>query len=161
MRTVNLILGTPEWHAHRATHFNASDAPAMMGCSPYKTRSQLLREFATGATIEHDAATLQRFADGHRFEDLARPLAEQILGEELYPCVGVDGKFSAEGSCLPSASDLTTTSSLICVPLRLPIDSAIVSDSSDNDGSRQPAAGRAITALPTPVPPSDLVVTAS
>lgn len=95
MRTVNLIQGTPEWHAHRASHFNASDAPAMMGCSPYKTRSQLLREFATGATIEHDTATLQRFADGHRFEDLARPLAEQIIGEELYPCVGVDGKFSA------------------------------------------------------------------
>lgn len=95
MRTVNLIQGTPEWHAHRASHFNASDAPAMMGCSPYKTRSQLLREFATGATIEHDAATLQRFADGHRFEDLARPLAERIIGEELYPCVGVNGKFSA------------------------------------------------------------------
>lgn len=95
MRTVNLIQGTPEWHAHRASHFNASDAPAMMGCSPYKTRSQLLREFATGATIEHDAATLQRFADGHRFEDLARPLAERIIGEDLYPCVGVDGKYSA------------------------------------------------------------------
>lgn len=95
MLTVNLIQGTPEWHAHRASHFNASDAPAMMGCSPYKTRSQLLREFATGATIEHDAATLQRFADGHRFEDLARPLAERIIGEELYPCVGLDGKYSA------------------------------------------------------------------
>lgn len=95
MLTVDLIQGTDAWHQHRATHFNASDAPAMMGCSPYKTRSQLLREFATGATIEHDAATLQRFADGHRFEDLARPLAEQIIGEELYPCVGVDGKFSA------------------------------------------------------------------
>lgn len=95
MITVDLIQGTPEWHAHRASHFNASDAPAMMGCSPYKTRSQLLREFATGATIEHDAATLQRFADGHRFEDLARPLAERIIGEDLYPCVGVDGKFSA------------------------------------------------------------------
>lgn len=95
MRTVNLIQGTPEWHAHRAAHFNASDAPAMMACSPYKTRSQLVREFATGAAVEHDAATLQRFADGHRFEDLARPLAERIIGEELYPCVGVDGKFSA------------------------------------------------------------------
>ncbi|OBU55087.1 lambda-exonuclease family protein [Stenotrophomonas maltophilia] len=95
MRTVSLIQGTPEWHAHRAAHFNASDAPAMMGCSPYKTRTQLVREFATGAAVEHDAATLQRFADGHRFEDLARPLAETIIGEELYPCVGVDGKFSA------------------------------------------------------------------
>ncbi|QGM11137.1 hypothetical protein EIELFIGP_01712 [Stenotrophomonas maltophilia] len=95
MKTVELIQGTPEWHAHRAAHFNASDAPAMMGCSPYKTRTQLVREFATGAAVEHDAATLQRFADGHRFEDLARPLAERIIGEELYPCVGVEGKFSA------------------------------------------------------------------
>lgn len=95
MKIVNLIQGTPEWHAHRAAHFNASDAPAMMGCSPYKTRSQLVREFATGAAVEHDPATLQRFADGHRFEDLARPLAEQILGEELFPVTGTHGKFSA------------------------------------------------------------------
>lgn len=95
MKIVNLIQGTPEWHAHRAAHFNASDAPAMMGCSPYKTRSQLVREFATGAAAEHDAATLQRFADGHRFEDLARPLAERILGEELFPVTGTHGKFSA------------------------------------------------------------------
>lgn len=95
MKTVSLIQGTPEWHAHRANHFNASDAPAMMGCSPYKTRSQLVRELATGALAEHDAATLRRFADGHRFEDLARPLAEQIIGEELYPVVGVDGPYSA------------------------------------------------------------------
>lgn len=95
MKIVNLIQGTPEWHAHRAAHFNASDAPAMMGCSPYKSRSQLLREFATGAAVEHDAATLHRFADGHRFEDLARPLAEQIIGEELFPVTGTQGKFSA------------------------------------------------------------------
>ncbi|HFF3759556.1 TPA: lambda-exonuclease family protein [Stenotrophomonas maltophilia] len=95
MKIVNLIQGTPEWHAHRAAHFNASDAPAMMGCSPYKTRSQLVREFATGAAVEHDAATLRRFADGHSFEDLARPLAEKILGEELFPVTGTHGKFSA------------------------------------------------------------------
>lgn len=95
MKIVNLIQGTPEWHAHRAAHFNASDAPAMMGCSPYKTRSQLVREFATGAAVEHDAATLRRFADGHSFEDLARPLAEQIIGEELFPVTGTQGKFSA------------------------------------------------------------------
>ncbi|WOB24782.1 MULTISPECIES: lambda-exonuclease family protein [Xanthomonas] len=95
MKTVNLIQGTPEWHAHRATHLNASDAPAMLGCSPYKTRAQLLREVATGIGEEHDDATLQRFADGHRYEALARPIAEQIIGEDLYPCVGTEGKYSA------------------------------------------------------------------
>lgn len=95
MQIVNLIQGTPEWHAHRAKHFNASDAPAMMGCSSYKTRSELVKELATGLGQEVDVATQRRFDDGHRFEALARPLAEEIIGEDLSPCVGVNGKFSA------------------------------------------------------------------
>ncbi|KRG63925.1 hypothetical protein ABB26_10135 [Stenotrophomonas humi] len=95
MKIINLIQGTPDWHAHRAQHHNASDAPAMMGCSPYKTRAQLLREVATGVAQEVDAATQRRFDDGHRFEDLARPLAEQIIGEELFPVTGTNGKLSA------------------------------------------------------------------
>lgn len=95
MQIVNLIQGTPEWHAHRAKHFNASDAPAMMGCSSYKTRSELVKELATGLGQEVDVATQRRFDDGHRFEALARPLAEEIIGEDLSPCVGANGKFSA------------------------------------------------------------------
>ena len=54
MKIVNLVQGSPEWHAHRATHFNASDAPAMLGVSPYKTRAQLVREYATGVTADVD-----------------------------------------------------------------------------------------------------------
>lgn len=95
MKTVDLIQGSPEWHAHRRAHWNASDAPAMMSASPYKTRAQLLRELATGIAPEVDAATQERFDAGHRFEALARPLAEKIVGEDLYPCVGADGKWSA------------------------------------------------------------------
>lgn len=97
MKTLALIQGTPEWFAHRATHFNASDAPAMLGISPYKTRKQLLDERASGITAEVDEATQRRFDDGHRFEALARPLSETIIGEELYPCVGIsdDGRYSA------------------------------------------------------------------
>lgn len=87
--------GSAAWLAHRATHFNASDAPAMMGCSPYKTRTQLIHEVHTGLTPDVDAATQRRFDDGHRFEALARPLAEQIIGEDLYPVVGTKGKLSA------------------------------------------------------------------
>lgn len=96
MKIVNVIQGTPEWHAHRANYFNASDAPAMMGESSYKTRTQLLHERKTGITPEVDAATQRRFDDGHRFEALARErIAEGIVGDELYPCVGVEGKLSA------------------------------------------------------------------
>lgn len=95
MKILNLIQGTPAWHQHRATHFNASDAPAMLGVSPYKSRDQLIRELATGVHTEVDAATQRRFDDGHRYEALARPMAEGLVGEELFPCVGEDGKFSA------------------------------------------------------------------
>lgn len=95
MKIVNLQQGSPEWHAHRAQHFNASDAPAMLGVSPYKTRAELLRELHTGLAAEVDAATQRLFDDGHRSEALARPLAEEIIGDDLYPAVGAEGCYSA------------------------------------------------------------------
>ena len=88
MKTHALIQGSAEWHAYRASVWNASDAPAMMGCSPYKTRDQLLQELATGVAEEVTPEQQRRFHDGHRFEALARPVAEQIIGEELYPVTG-------------------------------------------------------------------------
>ncbi len=91
----NLTQGSPEWLAHRATHFNASDAPAMMGVSSYKTRTELLHELHTGIPKEIDSFTQKIFDDGHRFEALARPLAEEIIGEDLYPVVGTLGRLSA------------------------------------------------------------------
>ena len=95
MITHNLIQGSPEWLAYRAQHFNASDAPAMLGCSPYKTRAQLLREVHTGLAAEVDIATKKRFDNGHRAEALARPLAEEVVGEELYSVTGSLGRLSA------------------------------------------------------------------
>jgi putative phage-type endonuclease len=95
MKTHSLLQGSPEWLAYRAQHFNASDAPAMMGLSEYKTRTQLMHEMHTGMTPEVDAGTQRRFDDGHRFEALARPLAEAIIGQDLYPVVGSSGKLSA------------------------------------------------------------------
>lgn len=91
----NLAQGSPEWISYRREHFNASDAPAMMGESPYKTRSQLLHEMSTGIVPDVDEGTQRRFDDGHRFEALARPIAEKILDEDLYPVVGSLGNISA------------------------------------------------------------------
>ena len=95
MEQLSLVQGSPEWHAHRRNHWNASDAPAMMGCSPHESRAQLLHRLATGIEPEVDAGTQRRFADGHRFEALARPLAEEIIGEDLFPVVGTEGRYSA------------------------------------------------------------------
>ena len=97
MRTLNLTQGTPEWLAHRRTTRNASEAPAMMGVSPYVTRAQLLRQHATGIEAEIDAATQARFDKGHAVEPALRALAETMLGEDLYPITGVsdDGYLGA------------------------------------------------------------------
>lgn len=85
MKTLNLQQGSPEWLAARAKMFTASEAPAMMGASPYMTRNELLHQKHTGIQKEVDAATQRVFDNGHRVEALARPIAEQIIGEELYP----------------------------------------------------------------------------
>lgn len=106
MQLVNLVQGSADWHAHRRNHFNASDAPAMMGCSAYKKRSELVKELATGIVPEVDAATQRRFNDGHQFEAMARPLAEQIIGEDLSPCVGTSGKYSASFDGLTFMNDV-------------------------------------------------------
>jgi predicted phage-related endonuclease len=88
MKIHDVVQGSTEWHALRSTTYNASDAPAMLGCSPYQTRSELIKRLATGIAPEVDAETQRRFDDGHRFEALARPLAVEIIGEELYPISG-------------------------------------------------------------------------
>lgn len=106
MQVHNFEQGSPEWLAHRAAHFNASDAPAMMGVSKYKSREQLLREMHTGITPDVDNATQRRFDDGHRFEALARPIAEGIIGEELYPVTGTNGDLSASFDGLTMAEDI-------------------------------------------------------
>jgi len=93
MQIINLEQGSPEWLAHRERCFNASDVPAMLGISPYKTRTQLLDEMAFGIAMDVDAATQRRFDDGHRFEALARPMAEKILDDDLYPVIATEDKY--------------------------------------------------------------------
>lgn len=122
MITHELIQGTPEWLTHRATHFNASDAPAMLGCSPYETRTQLMHRLATGIAPEVDAATQRRFDEGHRIEALARPLAEEIIGEALYPVTGSEDELSASFDGLTMGEDIAFEHKTLNDELRAPFD---------------------------------------
>ncbi len=117
-----LIQGSPEWMAYRSQHFNASDAPAMMGASPYKTRAELLREVWSGIAPEVDAATQRRFDAGHRAEALARPLAEAIVGEDLYPVTGSNGRLSASFDGLTLAEDVAFEHKSINAEIRAAFD---------------------------------------
>lgn len=90
MELHNVIPGSPEWLALRAQPgtFTASEAPAMMGASPYMTRSELLAQKHTGLVREIDAGTQRRFDAGHETEAAFLPIAEDMIGEELYPVTG-------------------------------------------------------------------------
>ena len=81
--------GSPQWHAARASRFTASQAPAMMGASKYQTRAELLREKATGITPEVTPEQQRLFDRGHAAEAGARAIAEQALGEDLYPVTAI------------------------------------------------------------------------
>ena len=129
MITHNLVQGSEAWHAYRATHFNASDAPAMLGISPYKTRTQLLHELHTGLAPEVDAATQSRFDAGHAAEAAARPIAEQEVGEDLYPVVGSEGKLSASFDGLTMDGRIVWEHKLMNVDLADSLSRGIIPDS--------------------------------
>lgn len=86
----DMIQGSPEWMAVRAQRFTASEAAAVMGDHKYMTRNELLKQKATGIVPEVDAAKQALFNKGHQAEAAARQYAEEIIGEELYPCTCED-----------------------------------------------------------------------
>ena len=93
MITIDLKQGSPEWHVHRKSHFNASDAPAMMGCGQ-RTRIQLL-DWYKGAEEDVNSFKQDLFDKGHDFESLALDIAEQHVHDDLFQFVGVLDDLSA------------------------------------------------------------------
>lgn len=95
MKIHNVAQGSAEWHALRAKHFTASEAPAMKGASKYQTRTDLLTLKKTGITPDVTPSQQYIFDKGHTTEASARPLVEALIGEELYPVVGTLGNLLA------------------------------------------------------------------
>lgn len=106
MQQHNLVQGSEKWNQHRGQYFNASDSPAMLGLSKYKSRTQLLTERKTGVHDEVNESLQSRFDDGHRYERLARPVAAEIVGKSLYPVTGTEGKFGASFDGLTVNEDI-------------------------------------------------------
>jgi putative phage-type endonuclease len=110
MRVLNNIhQGTTEWHAERSIRRCASEAPAMMGLSKYISRSELLRIKSGGAPEDVSSAKQAIFDRGHEAEAAARVIAEQILGEDLYPCTAV----SDDDLYLASVDGMTDDGSIV------------------------------------------------
>lgn len=92
----NLLQGSDDWHSFRFNHHGASEAAAMLGLSKKVTRSELVRMKATGLAKEFSDWVQENILDyGHEVEALARPLAERIIGDDLYPATLSLGRESA------------------------------------------------------------------
>lgn len=90
----NAPQGSQPWHDARLKHFCASEASAAAGESKYMSRDELLRFKATGVAAEVSADKQRLFDAGHDSEKATRPIAEGILGTDLYPVVAtlhIDG----------------------------------------------------------------------
>ncbi|MDT3250869.1 YqaJ viral recombinase family protein [Serratia sp. root2] len=91
MQIINVQQGSAEWHALRAKHFTASEAPVMMAASSKMRRDELLSMKATGTEREiSDWVQANLFDKGHQQEATARIIVESMIGEDLYPATAVD-----------------------------------------------------------------------
>lgn len=102
-KIVNLVQGSPEWDALRARRKTASEAAAAQGKHKYMSRNDLMKQKATGIVPEVDRHQQRIFDDGHKAEAEARPIAESLIEDELYPVVLDD----EEGGFLASMDGLT------------------------------------------------------
>lgn len=109
MNILNLVQGSDEWHGARATRMTASEAPAMMSATKKMSRNELLKAKSLG-TEKEVSEYVQKFLfdKGHEMETSARPLVEEIVGEELFPTTGEteDGEYLASFDGMTMMGDI-------------------------------------------------------
>jgi putative phage-type endonuclease len=79
---VNVRQNTPEWLAWRATGIGASDVPAIVGESPYRSPWDVWAEKSGRVIEEPDAETLERFAIGHLMEPALLRIHDLLTGRK-------------------------------------------------------------------------------
>lgn len=89
-----------EWHEERRKRIGASDAPAALGISPYKSPLQLYHEII--GTIEPSFEETKRMRLGKRMEPLMQILYEQRFGVKLHDpgdyAIAVSDKYPSMGA---------------------------------------------------------------
>lgn len=107
MQIHDLTQGSPEWQQYRLEKFGASEAAPMLGISTLVKRNELLHMKATGTAQEFSDWVQKHILDyGHHVEALARPLVEELIGEDLYPVTCSDGRISASCDGLTMGEDI-------------------------------------------------------
>ena len=91
----NVISGSKEWLDLRENYFTASEAPAMMGCSKFMKRDELLelKKYKEPSPVSDHLQKL--FDDGHRTEALARDIISSEIDDELFVMTVSEGRYLA------------------------------------------------------------------
>jgi putative phage-type endonuclease len=71
MRVIDIVQRSPEWHGWRSAGMSASDAPVVLGVSPFKTRWRLWAE-KCGLAFEEDLSGNPYVRRGLEEEDIRR-----------------------------------------------------------------------------------------
>jgi len=91
MQILKLKQGSEEWKSVRLECITASEAPIIMGVSPYMSRDDLLKYKTTKNEKEISYYQQIIYDKGHELEASARPLAElrKFDGDDLSPITGI------------------------------------------------------------------------
>lgn len=103
---------TPEWLEMRRVKIGASDAPIILGLSPWKTQFQLWEEKVLGKEQQTSAA----MARGHALEDQARDCFEKLTGIATMPKVVIH----AERTWQMASLDGVTFDGTVIVEIKCP-----------------------------------------
>ncbi len=98
MKILNVQQGSDDWKRERAKRFTASEAAAVFGEHKYMSRADLQYQKKCQPEQDISPAQQKRFDDGHAAEAAARPIAEGVIDDELFPVTGVaddDDRFLA------------------------------------------------------------------
>lgn len=82
MSSLAFTPNTSEWEKMRKDKIGASDAPVIMGISPFETPFQLWQR---KVALKEDKKSTFAMERGHTLEPQARAQVEQVLGIELFP----------------------------------------------------------------------------
>ena len=105
MNIVQVEQKSKDWLSLRASCDTASEAPSALGVGKYTSRTDLMKQKATGLTEEVGSAKQALFDRGHESEAAARSIAEKIIGSDLYP---VTATLEVEGLKLLASLDGAT-----------------------------------------------------
>jgi putative phage-type endonuclease len=84
MMLIELEQGSEEWKQFRKSKVGASDAPIIMGDSPWTTIRQL---YDQKLDLVPERECTHAMEEGHRIEPLVRQFALALTGLEMKPCV--------------------------------------------------------------------------